>query len=139
MSHETQSKALSVAVRMIPPTTNHMYLQRADRGKALTEEARTFRQLTGWAAKAAAASVGWRYPEGARLELAIELTFPNARNNDLDNRIKAVQDALAPVLHFNDSCIDRIVVVRAPMARNRPLCVMTIRILPARAAGEGEM
>jgi Holliday junction resolvase RusA-like endonuclease len=138
MSHETQSKALSATVEMLPPTLNHMYIQRADGGKALTREAETFRRLVVYVARSAARISGWRYPAKARLELEIKLTFPTYRKSDLDNRIKATADALALALGFNDACIDRIIVERAPMVRNRPICVMTLRILPARTAATGD-
>jgi Holliday junction resolvase RusA-like endonuclease len=133
MSHETQIKALSVTVEMLPPTVNHQYIQRADGGRALTREAETFRRLVVYVARSAARTSDWRYPAKARLELEIKLTFPTYRKSDLDNRVKSCQDALALALGFNDACIDRIIVERTPMVRNRPLCTMILRILPARA------
>lgn len=116
---------------MLPPTVNHMYVQRADGGKALTNEAATFRRIVGYTARSNARRFDWTYPEGARLELTICLTFPTKRTQDIDNRVKAALDALALALGFNDSCIDRIVVERAGVVRNRPRCVMMLRVMEA--------
>jgi Holliday junction resolvase RusA-like endonuclease len=121
--------ALTVAVGMLPPTVNHQYITRAGGGKALTREAATFRRLVGSLCRTAVREAGWSYPEGARLELEIRLTFPNRKNQDIDNRVKAALDALALALGFNDSCVDRIVVERVGVVRNRPLCEMVLRVM----------
>lgn len=121
--------ALLIAVRMLPPTVNHMYVARRQGGKALSDEARAFRELAALSARGAAQRCGWHYPPGARLELTISLTFPNRINQDIDNRVKAALDALALALGFNDSCVDRIVIGRAGTIRNQPLCEMMLRIM----------
>lgn len=84
---------------MLPPSVNHMYITLRRGGKALTDEAQTFRQVVALALR------GKDAPPVTPLALYVWMTFPNRRTGDGDNRIKALQDAIALALGFNDKQI----------------------------------
>jgi Holliday junction resolvase RusA-like endonuclease len=106
-----------------------MYRPNGRGGRILTDEAMSFRERAGWEAKAAVTDQGWHYPPGARLALTMRLTFGSRRKADLDNRCKAALDAIAPVLGFDDSVIDRLVIERAGMVPGCPACVIVLEIV----------
>lgn len=87
---------------MLPPTVNHMYRNTNRGGKVLTDEAQTFRQ------EVALAMRGQSAPDGL-LACTVQLTFGRrkgrTRRLDADNRIKALADAVALALGFDDSRI----------------------------------
>lgn len=83
----------------LPPSVNHMYVTLRRGGKALSAEAQTFRQLVALALR------GTPQPPVAPLVLSAWFTFPNKRTGDGDNRIKALQDAIALTIGFNDKQI----------------------------------
>lgn len=93
---QPQPYAVRCVVDMLPPSVNHMYVALRRGGKALSEEAQTFRQLVALALR------GQPTPPAGLLILNVWLTFPNKRSGDGDNRIKAAQDAIALALGFND-------------------------------------
>lgn len=59
----------------------------------------------------------------------MRLTFPDRRKSDLDNRLKASQDALAIALGFNDARIVRVTAERAGVEPGRPACEMVLEVL----------
>jgi len=86
-----------------PPTANHMYVQVGVR-KVLSKEYRSFIKAVGWAWMATR-PVSWS--QDGRFGIVVELTYNSKRRNDVDNRVKATQDALtlAGVWH-DDSQVD---------------------------------
>lgn len=118
---------ITISVRVLPPSVNHMYAPNADGSKRLTDQARAFREFAGYEARVEAARAGFR--PAPRMALTMRLTFGDRRNQDIDNRVKAALDALALALGFNDSCVDRIVIERAGYDKGRPLCEMTLEAL----------
>jgi hypothetical protein len=91
-----KSYAVRCQVDALPPTVNHMYKSIGNGRKALTQEVIDFRQLVALAVRQQPSP-----PSDARLVLNVWLTFGNRRVQDGDNRIKALQDAIALALHFN--------------------------------------
>ena len=63
-----------------------------------------------------------------RLSLHVVARPPDARRRDLDNTLKALQDALAESLGFDDSQIDELTVVRGEQVAGGQV-VVTIRQL----------
>jgi len=118
-------KSLTVIVPILPPTVNHMYRSAGNGRKVLTDEVHAFRKHVWAEATETARLTGWTLPDGA-LELHMFITYGNKRNTDIDNRIKSAVDALAIALGFNDARIDRLVVERAGIEKDRPLCEMVL-------------
>jgi Holliday junction resolvase RusA-like endonuclease len=112
---------------MLPPTVNHMYVSRRGGGKALTEEARTFRHEV-WCALFDAGLP--RVPPAGDLAVTVRLTYGDRRRTDIDNRVKAALDALATALEFDDARVARLVVERAGYAKGKPACELVLEVLP---------
>lgn len=115
---------ITTTIDMLPPTVNHMYLARRDGGKALTDEAYTFRALVGLALRSAPP-----VPQDGDLAVTLRLTFPDRRRTDIDNRAKAAIDALALALGFDDRRVARLVVERAGYAKGAPACELVLEVL----------
>ena len=89
-----------------PPTVNHMWGY-AGKRKYLKKEAHEFRRLVQEACIEANAKIS------GRLAIFIALYPPTKRKFDLDNRIKALQDALEHAgVYLDDEQIDTIICVR---------------------------
>ena len=89
-----------------PPTVNHMW-GFAGKRKYLKKEAHEFRRLVQEACIEANAKID------GRIAIFIALYPPNNRKFDLDNRIKALQDALEHAgVYLDDEQIDTIICVR---------------------------
>lgn len=99
MSVITTAYSVRLELDMLPPSVNHMYRPTRNGGKALTDEALTFRGLV------AAELLGCSIPAVAPLVLNFWFTFPNKRRSDGDNRLKALQDSIALALGFDDKRI----------------------------------
>jgi Holliday junction resolvase RusA-like endonuclease len=123
-----QNNPLTIVLTEIPPTVNHMYTK-TRRGVHLTKEARGFRDRTIAEVQATALGEQWFTHEQARYRLSIGFTFGNHRRVDIDNRVKALLDAIAAALGFDDKCIDEIRVKRVGVAKNEPLTVVRLDIL----------
>ena len=94
-----------------PPTLNHMWGY-AGKRKYLKKEAHEFRAAVTEAAIEAKAKIS------GRLAIFIALYPANRRKFDIDNRIKAVQDALQLAgVFLDDEQIDFIWVVRRPVVQ----------------------
>ena len=98
----------SMVIPALPPTVNHYWGQNGTR-KFLQPKGLHFRQLTELASK----SQDVPKFEDRRLELQIYLYASSRRKFDLDNRCKALLDAMEHAEIFeNDSQIDRLIVIR---------------------------
>ncbi len=120
---------LLFTIALLPPSVNHQYIQRGQGGRALSEEAKAFRKAAILQARNAAQLIGWEYT-GERLALTAYLFFSSKRKADIDNRGKALLDAIALALGFDDECIDRITLERAGYARNDPHCYVILEAIP---------
>lgn len=116
------ASSITLAVDAAPPTVNHMYIARRSGGKALSDEAQTFRALV------ALAVIGAGRPQVPAGDLAFTLRvwFPTRRKSDLDNRLKAALDAAALALGFDDRRVARIIAERA---YGPARCEMTLEVL----------
>lgn len=94
----------------LPPTVNHYY---GTHGKAryIKPEGKAFREQVAWIVKQS------RVPKlTGRLALFIRIHPRDRRTQDIDNRIKALGDALMHAGCFDDdSQIDDLHVVRGPI------------------------
>ena len=91
--------AVSLHLDMLPPTTNHMYIQLRNGGKALTPEVNDFRNQVALAVR------GLAMAPNEDLCCTVVLTYGTKRRQDIDNRLKSLGDALALALGFDDSRI----------------------------------
>lgn len=93
----TTAYSVRLELDMLPPTVNHMYRSTGGGRRALTDEALTFRGLV-----AATLHGQPKPPEKSELVLSVWLTYGNKRRQDADNRLKALSDALALALNYDD-------------------------------------
>lgn len=119
----------------IPPSTNHLYKTvllpiktgprrgRLYRGRALSDAVVQFRQEVGWAVRVAGAGPDARPQPPYALSVRL---FEQRRGSDADNRLKALQDALAFALGFNDLTIAELHVWRQYDPIN-PRCEVELR------------
>lgn len=108
---------IRIAVPMLPPTANHIWLLNRNGSRRLTDEVQLFRALVLAEVRRSA----YTLPEGD-LSLRVALTF-GRRSGDVDNRIKAAADALALALAFNDKRIRHVEAWDAGYDKGRPLTV----------------
>lgn len=99
-----------------PPTTNNAYTNVKNR-RVKSRIAREYTQL-------ATQITQLKHPKPPftptdRLTITIDLHPPDARKFDIANREKVLIDAIAPILGFNDSQIDKLIITRQPPA-NQP-------------------
>ena len=116
-----------------PPSVNHYWRHVVIQGQVrvlLSAEGRKYqqtatRQLFGKPS----------FPAHARLDLTILCSAPDRRRYDLDNRVKAVQDALAHAgIYHDDQQIDDLHVIRHPPTPGGQV-IVTIR----ERAGQGRL
>ena len=89
-----------------PPTVNHMWGY-AGKRKYLKKEAHEFRRIVQEAVIEANAKIS------GRLAIFIALYAPTKRKYDIDNRVKAIQDALEHAgVFLDDEQIDFLFVIR---------------------------
>lgn len=95
-----------------PPTVNHMW-GFAGKRKYLKKEAHEFRRIVQEACVEAKAKIH------GRIAIYIALYPPTKRKFDLDNRIKALQDALEHAgVYLDDEQIDTIICVRRDVVKD---------------------
>lgn len=103
---------LFLELPVFPPTVNSMYFN-AGKGRVKTPEARVFSQAVTLKCKQ-------RHALAGRLRLEVFLyPAPKRRRFDIDNRVKAIQDALQGAnVYEDDSQIDELVVRRMETTRD---------------------
>jgi len=113
-----RGEATSVRLTLpFPPTLNHSTMPTANGGRYLTDDHRLFRaQVAEIVRQAGSPTIQ------GRLAVCIDLMPPNRRKFDLDNRIKAMADALQHAGVFED---------------DESIDDLRIRRLPGFIAGEG--
>ena len=86
-----------------PVSLNNAYFNRG-RGRTMTSEARAWKELVAWHARA----VHKGKPSKGRIELSIWLDFPDKRRRDIDNFAKIACDAMKGIAYADDSQIDHL-------------------------------
>lgn len=112
---------ITLSLDRLPPSTNHMYAVRKGGGKVLAEDTQSFYKEV-WALLSDGGKP--RVPDGP-LIFRLRVRYPNGRKQDLDNRLKASQDALMKALHFDDSRIAKID-AEVEAERGPARCVLTL-------------
>ncbi len=114
-----------------PPSTNRIWRNVAVSGKPrtlLSQEGRVYRKAAADAcllAKLAGKQIS------DRLALRLVVQAPDRRARDLDNTVKAVQDALTHAgVWLDDSQIDRLLVERGPVVKGGMVSV-TVEVMNA--------
>lgn len=114
-----------------PPSTNRIWRNVAVSGKPrtlLSQEGRVYRKAAADACLVAKL-VGKQIPD--RLALRLVVQAPDRRARDLDNTVKAVQDALTHAgVWLDDSQIDRLLVERGPVVKGGMVSV-TVEVMSA--------
>ncbi|MEI4989888.1 RusA family crossover junction endodeoxyribonuclease [Aeromonas caviae] len=114
-----------------PPSTNRIWRNVAVSGKPrtlLSQEGRVYRKAAADACLAAKLA-GKQIP--GRLALRLVVQAPDRRARDLDNTVKAVQDALTHAgVWLDDSQIDRLLVERGPVVKGGMVSV-TVEVMSA--------
>jgi crossover junction endodeoxyribonuclease RusA len=111
-----------------PPTLNHYYVAIKGR-KVLSKGGRDYHEVVR---RLCVDGLGWPkagpYWNGQRIELTMMLYSPDKRKYDIDNRIKAVQDALTKSgVWTDDSQIDQLHVIRGGVDREDAHVMVMIR------------
>lgn len=114
---------------MIPPSLNNAYKNIKRGGRVLTEQAKQYKQRAKDAIEQAAIFHGFACPDNARLSLTLTLHFRNHHRRDVSNCVKLPEDALAEVLGFDDSRVDRLLVERGEVDADNPRCEITLEVL----------
>lgn len=114
-----------------PPSTNQIWRNVAVSGKPrtlLSQEGRVYRKAAADACLVAKLA-GKQIPD--RLALRLVVQAPDRRARDLDNTVKAVQDALTHAgVWLDDSQIDRLLVERGPVVKGGMVSV-TVEVMSA--------
>ncbi|MFM5790239.1 MULTISPECIES: RusA family crossover junction endodeoxyribonuclease [Aeromonas] len=114
-----------------PPSTNLIWRNVAVSGKPrtlLSQEGRVYRKAAADACLVAKLA-GKQIPD--RLALRLVVQAPDRRARDLDNTVKAVQDALTHAgVWLDDSQIDRLLVERGPVVKGGMVSV-TVEVMSA--------
>ena len=114
-----------------PPSTNRIWRNVAVSGKPrtlLSQEGRVYRKAAADACLATKLA-GKQIPD--RLALRLVVQAPDRRARDLDNTVKAVQDALTHAgVWLDDSQIDRLLVERGPVVKGGMVSV-TVEVMSA--------
>ena len=114
-----------------PPSTNRIWRNVAVSGKPrtlLSQEGRVYRKAAADACLAAKLA-DKQIPD--RLALRLVVQAPDRRARDLDNTVKAVQDALTHAgVWLDDSQIDRLLVERGPVVKGGMVSV-TVEVMSA--------
>ncbi|MFQ2419726.1 RusA family crossover junction endodeoxyribonuclease [Aeromonas caviae] len=114
-----------------PPSTNRIWRNVTVSGKPrtlLSQEGRVYRKAAADACLVAKLA-GKQIPE--RLALRLVVQAPDRRARDLDNTVKAVQDALTHAgVWLDDSQIDRLLVERGPVVKGGMVSV-TVEVMSA--------
>lgn len=101
----------SIAVQLDWPPSMNTYWRRAGHRIYLSARGRQFKDATAMQCRIANVTA-----LQGRIAMQIELSPPTKRKVDIDNRIKAVLDALQGWCYYDDEQIDRLVVIRRPIA-----------------------
>lgn len=116
-----------------PPSTNGIW-RRVDNKTILSGAARAYRTAvakTILQAKAQGHFATGLLPLNGRLSLSLTLISPNNTRRDLDNFIKAAQDALTHAgIWRDDAQIDDLHIVRGPIDKQNPRLDLVITVLP---------
>jgi crossover junction endodeoxyribonuclease RusA len=107
----------------LPPSVNS-YWRKSPRGMYISQEGKTFRQrVAEIVAEHNAIKFG-----SSRLFMAVKLSMRDRRAADLDNRLKALNDALEHAGVFDDDeQIDELFVTRGPIVKGGECVVMIAR------------
>lgn len=93
----------------IPPSVNHCYMNvhmKGVRGRILTEEARNWKLMTQYVAKAAVRHCAWELPPAdKKIVLEIVAFWPDARRRDMNNTHKLLCDALEGIVYLDDKMV----------------------------------
>ena len=93
----------------IPPSVNHCYKNlhiKGLRGRILTEEARNWKLMTQYVAKAAVRHCAWELPPAdKKIVLEIVAFWPDARRRDMNNTHKLLCDALEGIVYLDDKMV----------------------------------
>ncbi len=112
----------------IPPSVNSLYATVKGR-RVLSKAGREYKDSVGRQIMAENGAQRFTVASGDRLALTIRLYFPDKRRTDISNRIKVLEDALSEVLHFDDCCVDRLLVERAGIDKQDPRCIVELETI----------
>lgn len=125
MSAATLPVAFTVTLPL-PPSTNNAY-RNAGLGRALTAEARAWKQSAAWLVHVDYRDQG-KPALSPPLTLSLFLYLPSERRADISNRIKLVEDVLCAALGVDDHHVHELHCFRA-VDRQNPRLVAVVRSL----------
>ena len=120
-----------------PPTANHLHTVARGR-KIKSATGRAYDNEVAWriTTDRRANPEAWRPTRTDRLAVTLDAYAPDNRRRDLDNLSKAINDAVAAALGFDDSQIDVLTLRRRAVDRTNPRITLTLETIPAELPGE---
>lgn len=94
----------------------------------MTDEGKTYKAVVGYIVKGEAQRKGWKY-DNERIKMSLLLIFKDRRRRDITNCIKAVEDAAAEVLGFDDTVVDDFHVHRGRVDKSNPRAYLTVSVI----------
>lgn len=113
----------------VPPSLNNAYTNHPRGGRILSAEAKKYKAQSIETAESEALYQRFRVPQEARLMLRLMIYFPNRQRRDLSNCVKLAEDSLAKALGFDDSQIDRVLVVRGEPDKSGARCEIELEVM----------
>ena len=84
----------------LPPSANNLYYNDRRGGRRLTQEGKAYKESVAWALMCASARAKCPIPP---MVFELWIMVPDRRRRDNSNMVKAIEDALADYLGYDDS------------------------------------
>lgn len=118
---------ITATIPSVPPSVNHYWLARG-KSRFISQAGKDWHALAQPIIANAAQQSTWRplRNKEQRLKITVLICYPDNRERDVDNSQKAIIDAVAYALHFNDAQIDLAIIERGVAQKGKASTTITI-------------